>query len=93
MMARGINILPIDIFKSKARKFVVEDGGIRLPFSTIDGLGEMVADRLENCVKEQDIISIEDIVSYTKVSKTLLDKMKELNVFGDLPAESQISMF
>ncbi|MCR5636524.1 MAG: PolC-type DNA polymerase III [Clostridiales bacterium] len=93
MMARGINFLPIDIFKSKARKFVVEDGGIRLPFSTIDGLGEMVADRLENCVKEQDIISIEDIVSYTKVSKTLLDKMKELNVFGDLPAESQISMF
>ncbi len=93
MLARKIKFLPIDIFKSKAKEFVVEDDGIRLPFSTVEGLGITVAESLEQCVKEHEIISIEDVMIHAKVSKTLIDRMIGLKAFGDLPMQSQISMF
>ena len=37
MMARGIDVLPVDVYKSEAKMFMVEDGKIRLPFSSLPG--------------------------------------------------------
>ena len=93
MMARGINFLPVDIYKSKAKSFVIEDGAIRLPFITIDGLGDTAAESIEEYMRQNDVASIVEIQARTKLSGTLMDKMKELGAFGDLPEDSQMSLF
>jgi DNA polymerase-3 subunit alpha (Gram-positive type) len=93
MMARKIEVLPIDIYKSKAKMFVVEDGKIRLPFSTVQGLGEAAAIALEEAGKSNEYLSIEDMQIKSKVSKAVIESLKELGVLSSLPETSQMSLF
>ncbi len=46
MLARGIQLLPVDFYKSDAKQFLVEDGKIRLPFLVFGGVGEAAANSL-----------------------------------------------
>lgn len=43
MYERGFNFLPIDIYKSDAIKFKIEDGAIRPPLNSIAGMGQIAA--------------------------------------------------
>ena len=63
MMARGIDVLPVDVYKSEAKMFMVEDGKIRLPFSSLPGVGEAAAISLAEAGKKYEYLSIEDIIN------------------------------
>ena len=52
MLCRGIELLPVDLYKSDAKKFLVEDGKIRLPFSSLPGEGEAEFEELCEFLKE-----------------------------------------
>ena len=92
--ARGIKFLPIDLYKSEATTWIVNnDNEIYPPFSSIEGLGDTVA---KNIVKEREkhkILSIEDIQKRAKISTTLIDKMKKMNILKDLDESNQLSLF
>ena len=72
MMARKIEFLPVDIYKSEAKMFKVEDGKIRLPFSSLPGVGGAAADSLAETGKHTEYLSIEDMQIKTKVTRLLL---------------------
>lgn len=93
MLARGIEVLPVDLFKSKAKKFVIEDGKIRLPFSSLAGVGESAAENLETGGKEGDYLSIEELKIRTKVSTAVIDGLRAVGALNDLPESSQMSLF
>lgn len=93
MMARGIDVLPVDVYKSEAKMFMVEDGKIRLPFSSLPGVGEAAAISLAEAGKQYEYLSIEDMQVKTKVTKAVIETLKDVGVLKDLPDSSQMSLF
>ena len=93
MYARGYEFLPIDIYKSKATKFQIIDGKLLPPFSTIEGMGDKAADAVEMAAADGPYLSLDDFRQRTKVSKTVIDFMADLGLFGDLPTSNQLSLF
>lgn len=80
MFYRGIELLPIDLYKSDASKFTPENGKVRIPFASMKGLGEAVAENIVN-ERVKEFLSFEDLRKRTRLSKTLSERIKELNLF------------
>ncbi len=93
MLARGVEVLPVDIYRSDAKMFTVEDGKIRLPFSSLAGVGEAAAVSLSEVGKQGEYLSIEDMQIKTKVTKAVIETLKEVGVLNGLPESSQMSLF
>ncbi len=94
MYARGFDFLPLDIFRAKARDFQVMDGKIMPSFTSIEGLGETVADQMEEALKDgEEILSKQDFRERTKANQTIVNTMSDLGLLGDLPETNQISIF
>ncbi len=91
---RGFDFLPVDLYKSDATKFLIEDGKIRPPFVSISGLGENAAIDLVAGREGKQFISIEEVAAACpKVSKTHIQMLKDGGAFGDLPDTSQVNLF
>ena len=91
--ARGIELLPVDIYLSEGRKFKIEDDKIRIPLIGISGLGGAV---IENILKEREegkFISVEDLKRRTKMSQTVADKLRSIGAISSLSETNQISLF
>ena len=95
MLARGIEFLPIDLYKSQGTTFAVEDGKIRLAFSSIKGLGRAAAKSLEAAKDdgEGEYISVEDISRRAGVSSAVITSLRELGALDGIPESSQMSLF
>jgi DNA polymerase-3 subunit alpha (Gram-positive type) len=93
MMARKIEVLPVDIYKSDSHMFKIEDGKIRLPFSSLAGVGGAAADALAEASKNNTYLSVEDVQIKTKVSKSVIELLNNCGALGDLPETTQMSLF
>ncbi len=93
MMLRGIGVLPVDVKKSGAATYKVEDGKLRLPFLAIQGCGESAAYRLKEVIDKGDYICVDDIQKQSGLNSSVMDKLTEMGVFADIPKSAQMSLF
>ena len=93
MYARGYEFLPLDIYRAKATKFQIIDGKLMPPLSSIEGMGDKAAEAVEMAAEDGPYLSRDDFRQRTKVSKTVIDFMADLGMFGNLPETNQLSLF
>ena len=93
MVERGYEFKMVDIYKSDAKDFIIEENSLLAPFRAINGLGENVAKQIVIAREEQPFLSKEDLATRGKVSKTIIEYMDENGVLEGLPDENQLSLF
>ncbi|MCR5718373.1 MAG: PolC-type DNA polymerase III [Oscillospiraceae bacterium] len=104
MMARGFEFLPIDLYRSHAYKYLIQederDGQrrIRIPFAALSGVGGNAANSVYEAVQERlnkgdSFTSIEDFQQASGCSKTIVQTLRDLGAFGELPESDQLSLF
>ena len=94
MLQRGCEFLPIELGRSYASKYVVEDGKVRLPFTAIRGLGDAAAVALEQATMHgQEYISVEELQQASGVAQSVFDKLRAVGALGSLPETSQVDLF
>ncbi len=92
MMARGYEFLPIELGKSYANKYVLEGEKVRLPFSSLRGVGETAALALEKAtIKGQEYLSIEELQQSSGVGMSILEKLSAVGALDGLPESNQLS--
>ncbi len=93
MYARGYDFIKIDLFMVQSTRFQIVDGKLMPSLSTIDGMGDKAAEAVVEAAKDGPFLSRDDFRDRTKVSKTVIDVMNQLGLFGDIPESNQLSLF
>lgn len=95
MYKRGIKFKMIDLEKSHAKYFIIDEteNALIFPFRGLDGLGENVANLIVSEREKAPFLSIEDVQIRAKVNSTTIDKMRTLHIFDGLSESNQLSLF
>ena len=93
MYERGIKFLPIDLYKSDSKKFIMEEDGIRPPLNSIPGLGTVAAESIVKAREEEKFMCIDDIQQRGKVGKSVIELLKAAGCLEGMTQSNQMSLF
>ncbi len=93
MYLRGIKLLPVDLYRSEAGRFLVTPDGILPPINALQGVGASAAQSIAAARGQAPFISIDDLRDRAKVSKTVIEIMKTHGTLSQLPENNQLSLF
>ncbi|WP_300262026.1 PolC-type DNA polymerase III [Clostridium sp.] len=93
MYKRGLNFLKVDLYKSEATKFKIEEDGIRPPLNALQGVGDNAAKSIVECRINGEFISKEDLRLRSKVSKTVIETLDNHGCLEGMQESNQLSLF
>ncbi|MEW9093900.1 MAG: PolC-type DNA polymerase III [Clostridiaceae bacterium] len=93
MYLRGIKFLEADLYKSHAEKFIIEEDGIRIPLSALNGVGVNAAKNIVEGIKLGEFISKEDLKIRGKATRTVIEALDNHGCLKGMPETNQLSLF
>lgn len=93
MYCRGFSFLPIDLYKSKRAEFSIIGNKLLPPLMALQGLGENAARNIIEAREERPFISVEDLQERARISRTIIDILRDHGCLVSLPESNQISLF
>jgi DNA polymerase-3 subunit alpha (Gram-positive type) len=94
MYERGFKFLPIDLYKSHATNFLIEDGSLRPPLNSISGMGNVAAEGIYTAAKEGGpFISVDDLKIRAKIGNSTIESLEKFGCLKGIPKSNQLSFF
>ncbi|WP_137533693.1 helix-hairpin-helix domain-containing protein, partial [Escherichia coli] len=93
MLERGYKFGQLDLYRSDATEFIIDGDTLIPPFVAMDGLGENVAKQIVKAREEGEFLSKMELRKRGGVSATLVEKMDEMGILGNMPEDNQLSLF
>ncbi len=91
--ARGFQFLPIDLYRSDAKKFIVTPDGLIPPFNSLQGLGVNAAQSIVDGRKDGEFKTLEELKERTTLGRSLIELLKENGVLDGIPETNQLTLF
>ncbi len=91
-MARGVRFLPVDLQKSHSYAFLPENGAIRMPFSSLPGLGDNAARNIIKAREEEPFFSVEDLQIRAGISKSVIEMLRNNGVLDNIDETDQLTI-
>ncbi len=82
----------MDLYKSDATQFLIEDEALRCPFTSLSGFGEGAALGIME-TREGGYISIEDLKNKAKLSSSTIELLRECGALNGLNDTNQVDFF
>ena len=92
-LCRGVKFLPVHLLRSDSTAFLPENGCIRMPFNSLNGLGTSAAEKIVQCRKEREIFSVEELRTRAGLSKSIISMLRQCGALDGLSETNQISLF
>jgi DNA polymerase-3 subunit alpha (Gram-positive type) len=93
MTARGFSFKNLDLYRSEATRFIVDEDSLIPPFSAMQGIGENAARNIAAAREQGEFLSIEDFQQKSKASKSIIELLTQMGCFRGLPESNQLSLF
>ncbi|MGO0061682.1 PolC-type DNA polymerase III [Brevibacillus fluminis] len=93
MVERGFKFKNVDLYRSDATRFLIEGDSLLAPFNALPGLGTNAAISIVKAREDGEFLSKEDLLSRSRISKTILEYLEEQGALQGLPESNQLSLF
>lgn len=90
---RGIKFLRVDLYKSEATKFIIEEGALRPPLNAVPGVADNAGKSIVEARKNGEFISKEDLRIRAGVSKTVIEGLTSHGCLDGMSETNQLSLF
>ncbi|WP_112180879.1 PolC-type DNA polymerase III [Paraliobacillus zengyii] len=93
MNERGFTFQSVDLYKSSATDFLVDENSLIPPFNAVDGLGTNAALNIVKAREEGEFLSKEDLRERSRISKTVIEYLENHGSLKGMEDKNQLSLF
>ncbi|HWR39703.1 MAG TPA: PolC-type DNA polymerase III [Patescibacteria group bacterium] len=93
MYLRGFSFQRVHLYESEATRFLIRGNTLLPPLASLQGLGDNAALSIAAMRGGREFSSLEDLRQRCRVSKTVIEIMKNHGCLGDLPETDQVTLF
>lgn len=93
MYKRGFKFLPIDLYRSDVKDFIITEEGLLPPLNALQGLGVNAAASIAESRQKGEFMSIDDLRVRAGITKAVIEKLSAEGVLNGMDESSQMAMF
>ena len=93
MYLRGFSFQRVNLYESEATRFLIREKTLLPPLASLQGLGDNAAQNIVAVRDAREFSSLEDLRQRCRISKTVVEILKNHGCAGDLPETDQVTLF